>query len=49
MSEKLKLGDLLTLFEDAFNAGWEAHAEGAQIREESFNHWIDSALKELGK
>lgn len=50
MSDKLKLGDLLILFEDAFNAGWEAHAEGREPeREQAFCIWIDLALKDLGQ
>jgi hypothetical protein len=48
MSQKVKLADLLRLFEDAFNAGWEAHAEGAEpVRNQAFRHWIDLALQEL--
>jgi hypothetical protein len=48
MSEKIRLGDLLNVFEDAFYAGWEAHAEGKEaVREEAFNHWVQQTLKEL--
>lgn len=48
MSDKIRLGDLLRLFEDAFNAGWEAHAEGEPVRDQAFSAWIDLALEELG-
>jgi hypothetical protein len=48
MSDKVKLGDLLKLFEDAFNAGWEAHAEGNEsVRDQAFRQWVDAALEEL--
>jgi hypothetical protein len=48
---KVKLGDLLVVFEDAFHAGWNSalvRAEYGIGKEEAFRLWLDEEMKRLG-
>ena len=48
-SQKVKLGDLLVAFEDAFNAGWDArNTLDRNDKKSAFSKWLDEEMKRLG-
>jgi hypothetical protein len=50
MNNKIKFGDLLKAFEDAYFAGFESGKicdSTQKTKEQSFSDWLDEELKQL--
>ena len=51
MSDKIKLGDLIQAFEDAFYGGWDAaivKADYGEDKKEAFSQWLSEEMNRLG-
>jgi hypothetical protein len=49
MNEKVKFGDLLVMFEQAFLAGWDMSKkdDGKLTRHEHFELWVKEELRKM--